>query len=61
MGYYDSYQPHSIFNWWFKDDVEAGKKVSVRDLVRGMDIVSGNDATMALAEYLQVHLKLLPS
>ena len=32
--------------------VEAGKKVSVRDLVRGMDIVSGNDATMALAEYL---------
>jgi D-alanyl-D-alanine carboxypeptidase (penicillin-binding protein 5/6) len=32
--------------------IEAGKKVSVKDLVRGMDIVSGNDAAMALAEYV---------
>ncbi|AXA33819.1 D-alanyl-D-alanine carboxypeptidase family protein [Francisella adeliensis] len=32
--------------------VEAGKKVSVRDLVKGMDIVSGNDATIALAEFI---------
>ncbi len=32
--------------------VEAGKKVSVKDLVKGMDIVSGNDATIALAEYI---------
>jgi D-alanyl-D-alanine carboxypeptidase (penicillin-binding protein 5/6) len=32
--------------------IEAGKKVSVKDLVRGMDIVSGNDAAMALAEYI---------
>ncbi|GAB4226197.1 MAG: D-alanyl-D-alanine carboxypeptidase [Francisella sp.] len=32
--------------------VKAGAKVSVRDLVTGMDVVSGNDATIALAEYI---------
>jgi D-alanyl-D-alanine carboxypeptidase (penicillin-binding protein 5/6) len=32
--------------------IEAGNKVSVKDLVRGMDIVLGNDAAMALAEYI---------
>ncbi|TDT72045.1 penicillin-binding protein 6 [Allofrancisella inopinata] len=32
--------------------VKAGAKVSVRDLVKGMDVVSGNDATVALAEYI---------
>jgi D-alanyl-D-alanine carboxypeptidase (penicillin-binding protein 5/6) len=32
--------------------VKAGSKVSVRNLVKGMDIVSGNDATIALAEFI---------
>ncbi|OIN84155.1 D-alanyl-D-alanine carboxypeptidase [Francisella sp. TX07-6608] len=32
--------------------VKAGAKVSVRNLVTGMDVVSGNDATIALAEYI---------
>ncbi|MDE4980338.1 serine hydrolase, partial [Francisella tularensis subsp. holarctica] len=31
---------------------KAGAKVSVRNLVTGMDVVSGNDATLALAEYI---------
>ncbi|MGB5607319.1 MAG: D-alanyl-D-alanine carboxypeptidase family protein [Gammaproteobacteria bacterium] len=32
--------------------IEVGKKVSVRDLLRGMIIQSGNDATVALGEYI---------
>jgi D-alanyl-D-alanine carboxypeptidase (penicillin-binding protein 5/6) len=32
--------------------VEVGKQVSVEDLIRGMIIQSGNDATVALAEYV---------
>lgn len=32
--------------------VRAGARVSVRNLVTGMDVVSGNDATIALAEYI---------
>jgi D-alanyl-D-alanine carboxypeptidase (penicillin-binding protein 5/6) len=32
--------------------VEVGKKVSVEDLLKGMIIQSGNDATVALAEYV---------
>ncbi|ASG68020.1 D-alanyl-D-alanine carboxypeptidase [Francisella halioticida] len=32
--------------------VRAGARVSMRNLVRGMDVVSGNDATIALAEYI---------
>ncbi|MBK2093575.1 D-alanyl-D-alanine carboxypeptidase [Francisella philomiragia] len=32
--------------------VKAGAKVSVKNLVTGMDVVSGNDATIALAEYI---------
>ncbi|MED7819572.1 MULTISPECIES: D-alanyl-D-alanine carboxypeptidase family protein [unclassified Francisella] len=32
--------------------VRAGARVSVKDLVTGMDVVSGNDATIALAEYI---------
>jgi D-alanyl-D-alanine carboxypeptidase (penicillin-binding protein 5/6) len=32
--------------------VEVGKQVSVEDLLRGMIIQSGNDATVALAEYV---------
>lgn len=32
--------------------VEAGTKVSVEDLIKGMIIQSGNDATVALAEYI---------
>ncbi|MDE5035565.1 D-alanyl-D-alanine carboxypeptidase family protein, partial [Francisella tularensis] len=32
--------------------VKAGAKVSVRNIVTGMDVVSGNDATIALAEYI---------
>lgn len=32
--------------------VKAGAKVSVENLVKGMDVVSGNDATIALAEYI---------
>ena len=32
--------------------VKTGAKLSVRTLVRGMDVVSGNDATVALAEYI---------
>ncbi|MDE4946893.1 serine hydrolase, partial [Francisella tularensis subsp. holarctica] len=32
--------------------VKAGAKGSVRNLVTGMDLVSGNDATIALAEYI---------
>jgi D-alanyl-D-alanine carboxypeptidase (penicillin-binding protein 5/6) len=32
--------------------VRAGAKVSVRNLVTGMDVVSGNDAAIALAEYI---------
>jgi len=32
--------------------IEAGKKVSVRDLLSGIVIQSGNDATVAMAEYV---------
>ena len=32
--------------------VEVGKKVSVRDLLKGLIIQSGNDATVALAEHI---------
>ena len=32
--------------------IEVGKKVSVSDLIKGMDIQSGNDATVALAEHI---------
>ncbi len=32
--------------------VEVGKKVKVKDLLRGMVIQSGNDATVALAEHI---------
>ncbi|MFV9971172.1 MAG: D-alanyl-D-alanine carboxypeptidase family protein [Francisella endosymbiont of Hyalomma scupense] len=32
--------------------VKAGTRVSVKNLVIGMDVVSGNDATIALAEYI---------
>ncbi|MDE4990343.1 serine hydrolase, partial [Francisella tularensis subsp. holarctica] len=32
--------------------VKAGAKVSVINLVTGMDVVSGNEATIALAEYI---------
>jgi len=32
--------------------IEAGKKVSVEDLLKGIIIQSGNDATVALAEYV---------
>lgn len=32
--------------------VKAGSRVSVKNLVTGMDVVSGNDATIALAEYI---------
>ena len=32
--------------------VEVGKQVSVEDLLKGMIIQSGNDATVALAEYI---------
>ncbi|WP_457677041.1 D-alanyl-D-alanine carboxypeptidase family protein, partial [Thiolapillus sp.] len=32
--------------------IEVGKKVSVEDLVRGMIVVSGNDACVALAEHI---------
>ena len=32
--------------------IEAGKRVTLRDLHRGMVIVSGNDATLAIAEHL---------
>ncbi|MDE5002785.1 D-alanyl-D-alanine carboxypeptidase family protein, partial [Francisella tularensis] len=35
-----------------KMDVKAGAKLSVRNLVTGMDVVSGNDSTIALAEYI---------
>ena len=31
--------------------IEAGKKVTVRDLLQGMIVQSGNDASVALAEY----------
>ncbi len=31
--------------------IEAGKKVSVQDLLQGMIVQSGNDASVALAEY----------
>ncbi len=32
--------------------IEVGKKVPVRDLIKGMIVQSGNDATVALAEYI---------
>jgi D-alanyl-D-alanine carboxypeptidase (penicillin-binding protein 5/6) len=32
--------------------IEVGKKVSVKDLLRGIIVESGNDATVALAEYV---------
>ena len=32
--------------------IEAGKRVSVRDLLSGIIIQSGNDATLAMAEYV---------
>ncbi len=32
--------------------IEVGKKVSVDDLIRGMIVVSGNDACVALAEHI---------
>ena len=32
--------------------IEAGKRVSVRDLLSGIIIQSGNDATVAMAEYV---------
>jgi len=32
--------------------IEVGKQVSVEDLLKGMIVQSGNDATVALAEYL---------
>ncbi|MBD3754546.1 MAG: D-alanyl-D-alanine carboxypeptidase [Gammaproteobacteria bacterium] len=32
--------------------IEVGKQVSVRDLIKGMVIQSGNDASVALAEYV---------
>ncbi|HHS99883.1 MAG TPA: D-alanyl-D-alanine carboxypeptidase, partial [Thiomicrospira sp.] len=32
--------------------IEVGKKVSVKDLIKGMVIQSGNDASVALAEHI---------
>lgn len=32
--------------------IEVGKKVSIRDLIKGMVIQSGNDASVALAEHI---------
>ena len=32
--------------------IEQGKRVSVLDLLKGIIIQSGNDATVALAEYV---------
>ena len=32
--------------------IEAGKRVSVKDLLSGIIIQSGNDATIAMAEYI---------
>ena len=32
--------------------IQEGKKVSVLDLLKGVIIQSGNDATVALAEYV---------
>ena len=32
--------------------IEAGKRVSVKDLLSGIIIQSGNDATIAMAEYV---------
>ena len=32
--------------------IEAGKRISVRDLISGIVIQSGNDATIAMAEYV---------
>ena len=32
--------------------IEAGKRISVRDLLSGIVIQSGNDATVAMAEYV---------
>ena len=32
--------------------IEVGKRVSVEDLLRGMIVQSGNDASVALAEYV---------
>jgi D-alanyl-D-alanine carboxypeptidase (penicillin-binding protein 5/6) len=35
-----------------KTSIEAGKKVSVKDLLSGIIIQSGNDASIAMAEYI---------
>ena len=35
-----------------KTQIEAGKKVSVKDLLSGIIIQSGNDASIAMAEYI---------
>ena len=32
--------------------IEAGKKVSILDLLKGIIIQSGNDASVAIAEYV---------
>lgn len=32
--------------------VEEGEKISVRDLMKGISVASGNDATVAMAEYI---------
>ena len=37
--------------------LEPGQRVSVLELMRGIAIVSGNDATIALAEYLEGSVK----
>ena len=33
-------------------NLKAGEKVSVRELIKGMAVASGNDACVAIAEYL---------
>lgn len=32
--------------------IEEGEKISVRDLMKGISVASGNDATIAMAEYI---------
>ena len=32
--------------------IEEGEKISVRDLMKGISVASGNDATVAMAEYI---------
>ena len=38
--------------------IEVGKKVKVKDILQGVITVSGNDASVALAEYISGDEKL---